>query len=209
MVGRKKKYLKSNACSGLYQSVRFGPMEYFSRREHDAMLLLDMTPAVRALRAQPETFNLGIKGRGRHYTPDFLVELFDGSVLWFEIKHLDYMVRHPQLDGRQPRIEAFCALRGGRFILWTDTEIYRQPRWHNARRLRAAVGHVTAEREAAILEICRAHGFPVPFGTVIDAAGEDLQLIEAALGLCALGRLVLDLDRPIAPDAKLLAGLEP
>jgi hypothetical protein len=208
MAGRRKKFLKRHACSGVYRAVRFGPMEYFSKREHDAMILLDMTPAVRTLRAQPETFDLGIKGRGRRYTPDFFVELCDGSVLWVEIKHLDYMVRHPQLDGRQPRIEAICASRGGRFVLWHDEQIYRQPRWRNARRLRAAVGHVTEARAAAIEKICAAHGFPVPLGVVIEGACGDLGLIEAALGLCALGRLALDLEHPIDSEAMLLAGLE-
>ena len=207
-TGRRKAFLKRSGCSGVYRAVRFGPMEYFSKREHDAMILLDMTPAVRALRAQPEKFDLRIKGRGRRYTPDLLLELHDGSLIWLEIKHRDYMLRHPQLDGRQPIIEAICALRGGRFMLWSDEQIYRQPRWRNARRLRAAVGHVTADRESAILEICATHGFPVPFGVVIECAGGDLQLIEAALGLCALGRLALDLDRPIDADAMLLAGLE-
>lgn len=172
------------------------------------MIVLDMTPAIRTVRAQPETFDLGITGRGRRYTPDFFVELRDGSILWLEVKHLDYMVRHPLLDGRQPLIEAICALRGGRFILWTDTEIYRQPRWHNARRLRFAVGHVTTERQAAILELCDKHGYPVPYGVVIDRADGDLAFVEAALGLCALGRLTLDLDRPVDADTMLLRGLE-
>lgn len=208
MAGRRKKFLKRHACSGVYRAVRFGPIGYSSKRERDAAVLLDMTQAVRAVRAQPETFDLGIKGRGRRYTPDFFVELCDGSLVWLEIKHLDYMTQHPQLDGRQPLLEAICALRGGQFVLWTDTEIYRQPRWRNARRLRAAVGHVTAARAAAILEICATHGFPVPLGVVIENAGDDLGLVEAALGLCALGRLALDLDRPIDHDAMLLAGLE-
>lgn len=204
MRGRKKQYLKHHACSGIYRAARFGPMEYFSKREHDAMIVLDMMPAVRSLKAQPETFDLRISGRGRRYTPDFLLELMDGSLIWLEVKHLDYMVRHPQLDGRQPLIEAICALRGGRFLLWTDTEIYRQPRWQNARRLRAAAGHVTAAREAAVVRLCQAHGFPVPFRAVIEGAAGDLQLIEAALGLCALGRMALDIDRPIDADAMLL-----
>lgn len=208
MPGRKKKFLKAYACSGVYRAVRFGPMEYFSKREHDAMIVLDMTPAVRSLTAQPETFDLRITGRGRRYTPDFLVELIDGSLIWLEVKHVDYMVRHPQLDGRQPLIEAICVLRGGRFILWTDTEIYRQPRWRNVRRLRAAVGHVTADRQAAILELCDKHGYPVPYSVVIERAACDLAFVEAALGLCALGRLTLDLERPVDADAMLLRGPE-
>ncbi len=200
------RWTKVFGSSGVYRPVRFEPMEYASRLEHDGLLLLDMTAAVRRLKAQPETFDLRIAGRGRRYTPDAFIELRDGSIIWIEIKTSDYLFRHPDLDGRRGLIEAVCALRGGRFLLWTEREIRRQPRWQTAWRLRFAVGHVTPERTTKIHQICATHGFPVPLGHIMAQAADDPRLVEAALGLCAQARLTIDLNQAVTAETLLLPG---
>lgn len=195
------------SCVGWRTSYKMGlRFPYESLAERDAMVLLDVDPAVRTFHAQPETFQWVQGGRRRRYTPDLLVEHGDGRLEYREVKPDHRRRKDPLLDGRWPWIEAECARRGAAFEFWTEATVRREPRLSNAKRLRAGVGHLNAASIARIRGAVARVGLPSPLGRLVEAANGGPGDGEAILGMAGLGYLALDLERQLGPDTLVAWG---
>ncbi|NYI24822.1 hypothetical protein EWH08_18705 [Sphingobium indicum] len=195
------------SCTGWYQSIKAGDgLPYESLLERDALLLLDFDRDVAHFSVQPETFVWTEAGRQRRYTPDIRLEMADGKIIYRQVKLATRLAADPTLGGRLPAIEAECAARGGRHEMWLDTDIRRQPRLSNVRRLRAAVAVLAAENLPAIRTIITHLPFPLTLGATAAALGGQAVHTNVVLGLVAIGDLVADLDRPLDENAILMPG---
>ncbi|MEQ6334727.1 hypothetical protein [Sphingobium sp. MK2] len=195
------------SCTGWYQSIKASDgLPYESLLERDALLLLDFDPHVAHFAVQPETFVWTDAGRRRRYTPDIRLEMADGQIIYRQVKLATRLAADPTLGGRLSAIEAECAARGARHEMWLDTDIRRQPRLSNARRLRAAVAVLAAENLHAIRTILTLLPFPSPLGVAAAALGGQAVHTNVVLGLVAIGDLVADLDRPFDEHAVLMPG---
>lgn len=195
------------SCTGWYQSIKSGDgLPYESLLERDALLLLDVDPNVASFTVQPETFVWTEAGRQRRYTADIRLEMVDGEIVYRQVKLATRLAADPTLGGRLPAIEAECAARGARHELWLDTDIRRQPRLSNARRLRAAVAVLAAENLHAIHSLITRLPFPSSLGAAAEALGGQAVHVNVVLGLVAIGELAMDLDRPLEGEAALMLG---
>ena len=195
------------SCTGWYQSIKVDDgLPYESLLERDALLVLDFDPDVAHLTVQPETFVWTEAGRQRRYTPDIRLEMVDGEIIYRQVKLASRLAADPTLNGRLPAIEAECAARGARHEMWLDTDIRRQPRLSNVRRLRAAVAVLAAENLPSIRTILTLLPSPSTLGAAAAALGDQAVHINVVLGLVAIGELVADLDRPLDENAVLMPG---
>jgi hypothetical protein len=195
------------SCTGWYQSIKAGDgLPYESLLERDALLLLDFDPDVAHLAVQPETFVWTEAGRQRRYTPDIRLETVNGEIIYRQVKLASRLAADPTLNGRLPAIEAECAARGARHEMWLDTDIRRQPRLSNVRRLRAAVAVLAAENLHAIRTILTLLPFPSTLGVAAAALGGQAVHTNVVLGLVAIGDLVADFDRPFDEHTVLMPG---
>ncbi|MGO7251467.1 hypothetical protein ACCS63_34615, partial [Rhizobium brockwellii] len=131
----------------------------------------DFDPDVAQFGVQPETFVWTDAGRQRRYTPDIRLETVGGEVIYRQVKLATRLAADPTLGGRLRAIEAECAARGARHEMWLDTDIRRQPRLSNARRLRATVAVLAAENHHAIHTIITRLPFPSNLGAAAEALG--------------------------------------
>ncbi|MDH7970657.1 hypothetical protein QH494_00530 [Sphingomonas sp. AR_OL41] len=195
------------SCTGWYQSIKAGDaLPYESLLERDALLLLDFDPDVAQFGVQPETFVWTEAGRQRRYTPDIRLETVGGAVIYRQVKLATRLAADPTLGGRLPAIEAECAARGARHEMWLDTDIRRQPRLSNVRRLRATVAVLAAENLDAIHTIITRLPIPSNLGAAAEALGGRPVHVNIVLGLVAVGELAVDLDRPLDDDTVLMRG---
>jgi len=96
------------------------PIEYESQLERAFVQLCLLCPAVKRIVAQPFKVNLDLKKK-RHYTPDYLVELDDGSFLVVEIKILE---RIGKLEKRFDQINQILLSRNFSFVTADETQLY-------------------------------------------------------------------------------------
>lgn len=195
------------SCTGWYQSIKAADgLPYESLLERDALLLLDFDRDVARFSVQPETFVWTEAGRQRRYTPDIRLEMADDRVIYRQVKLATRLAADPTLGGRLSAIEAECAARGAQHEMWLDTDIRRQPRLSNVRRLRAAVAVLAAENLPAIRTIITHLPSPSTLGAAAAALGGQAVHTNVVLGLVAIGDLVADLDRPLDENAVLMPG---
>jgi len=102
-----------------------GLVAFESQHEEQLIYVMRDDPAVVRLWGQPETFKWrdAVSGKARKYTPDFLVELADGTRAYREVKPFGKLLREPDFKGRRIAIEEHCRERGASFEVWTDREI--------------------------------------------------------------------------------------
>lgn len=202
-----KAQTRRHACTGTYRSVWFGDLPYHAQAQRNAYLVADMSQAIVGLRAHAESFDLSPWAPDGCYTPDLAIEFFDGRLAWCEVRSARQIKRSARLRARLEMLDRFFAMRGGHFIVWVDTDLRREPRLYNARRLRASAEFCNDERVETVETIIARLGLPLSLGALEDACGGDRSVVAAALGLCAKRRLAIDLDAPIGPQALLLEGL--
>lgn len=195
------------SCTGWYQSIKAGDgLPYESLLERDALLLLDFDPDVAHLSVQPETFVWMDANRQRRYTPDIRLETVGGEVIYRQVKPASRLAADPTLGGRLSAIEAECAARGARHEMWLDTDIRRQPRLSNVRRLRASIAVLATVNLHAIRTIINCLPFPSSLGAAAEALGGKAVHTNVVLGLVAIGELAADLDRPLDENTVLVPG---
>ncbi len=181
------------SCTGWYQSLKAGQrFPYESLLERDAMLVLDTDVAVAKFAAQPDTFSWDDGGRQRQYTPDLHVTMLDGRAVYRQVKPATRFALDPTLGGRLDAIKAECAARGATHEVWLDSDIRRQPRLANARRIRAAVAFLSDD--ALIATLLDVVGSLPTLGAATDALGGKPEHFNMVLGLVAVGELEIDLD---------------
>ena len=96
------------------------PIVYESQLERAFVQLCLLCPGVRRIVAQPFKVNLD-PAKKRHYTPDYLVELEDGSFVVIEVKILE---RIGKLERRFNQINEILSNRNFSFMTADETQLY-------------------------------------------------------------------------------------
>ena len=96
------------------------PIVYESQLERAFVQLCLLCPGVRRIVAQPFKVNLD-PTKKRHYTPDYLVELEDGSFVVIEVKILE---RIGKLEKRFNQINEILSNRNFSFMTADETQLY-------------------------------------------------------------------------------------
>jgi hypothetical protein len=207
-IGRGHRGIRGHA-SFFERSVSFE-----STLEHDFLLRLSIHPGLLDIVEQPETIRYrDATGKGRRYTPDFLVTYADpvrgACEVVYEIKYRsDLEENWPEL---RPRLRAgigWARSRGARFCIMTEREI-RTPALECARILKK---YRMLEPDAACEAALLAAAVPgATLGSIARAAATDPSCRDAverasaqAFRLLALGRLTVAFDRPLSPAVPVL-----
>lgn len=96
------------------------PIVYESQLERAFVQLCLVCPGIKRIVAQPFKVNLD-PTKKRHYTPDYLVELEDGSFVVIEVKILE---RIAKLERRFNQINEILSSRHFSFITADETQLY-------------------------------------------------------------------------------------
>lgn len=116
---------------GKFPSRKTGRMvHYEGLLERDAIYLFETSPLIESYGEQPTTIRFPDGGRLRRYTPDFVLDLKNGSQILVEVKPLRSLeqadVRH-----KLAQVRKYLQQQGQTFLVLTDAEIRQQPRLDN------------------------------------------------------------------------------
>lgn len=108
---------------GQFASTKMGCMiAWESQLEQKACYHFEYSPVVVAFREQPETLQFPYQDRMCRYTPDFQLTLYNGEIVYVEIKPLSKL-RKPEILERLQLANQFLAEKGYSFIVITDEEL--------------------------------------------------------------------------------------
>jgi len=108
---------------GQFASTKMGCMiAWESQLEQKACYHFEYSPAVVAFREQPETLQFPYQDGMCRYTPDFQLTLYNGEIVYVEIKPLSKL-RSPEMLKRLQLANQFLAEKGYSFIVITDEEL--------------------------------------------------------------------------------------
>lgn len=184
--------------TGKFASMKMGATIYWeSQLERDAIMLMEIDPAVSAYYEQPFTLEYRHEGEIHHYTPDLLVEFGDGKQL-IEVKP-DEEAESPANQERFALLTRLFLEHGYVYRILPEREIRIQPRLDNTKLLlryrRVVVSDVTRERLRRQLA---AH-YKLPIKWFTDRPELGIGLPQIASLLC-YGYLATDMNAPIGPD---------
>ena len=131
------------------QHFQSQPIVYESQLERAFVQLCLLCPGVKRIIAQPFKVNLD-PIKNRNYTPDYLVELDDGSFLIVEVKILK---RIAKLEQRFNQINERLSSRGFPFMTADETQLYALDKEKHVKAiLRYVNWQVTTEAKTSILQ---------------------------------------------------------
>lgn len=157
-------------------------LPFESRLERDALLILEMDPAVKVMQTQPLELKYWDGPVLRRYIPDIQV--------WGE-KDLVIEVKPAQIAAtaefqRIVRVRAsYFAEKGLAYEVWTEREIRLQPRFGAIRMLWRYLDHEISEDVRARVREAIQNDTKLTLGSVIDALGGDLAAWRNAYALVA------------------------
>jgi hypothetical protein len=93
-----------------------------SQLEQKACYHFEFSPAVIAFREQPETLYFPCQQGMCRYTPDFQLTLYNGEIIYVEVKPL-FKLFLPKILERLQLANEFLAEKGYSFIVLTDEEL--------------------------------------------------------------------------------------
>lgn len=166
--------------------------------EADAVRVLDSHPHVAGVYEQPEIVEFhDDQNQVRKTFPDFSVVLTDGRELLLEVKRAK-KARMPREAQRLDSIHRTLARRSRHFRVWTEAEIYREPRFSTITAIRScSKTRLSAEARAVALEQIAANP-PSCFGALVDLVGR-----HEAFQLLASHTVFLDLNEPLTSESKI------
>ena len=110
--------------------------------EYWGIILLDLDRKIRRLTTQPFTIRYTLEGKFRNYTPDALVELYDGTLLLIEFKYFAESQKEDKLEKHQRINEIVMECGYSGLLTQTEHEICLNPRLDNSIKLhRYGRGH--------------------------------------------------------------------
>jgi hypothetical protein len=145
----------------------FGIVDTESELESITLIAADLDPRVRRVRPQPCTFDLntgdaypskqalmdavrGTRYKPWCYTPDFLLELVDGSKVFVESKHTRFLERHPTFSA----VPIAMADYGHRYAIVTERMLPR-PLQRNLRTLKVSpTVPLSADQRSWLIDDC-------------------------------------------------------
>ena len=101
------------------------PVQFESSLERDYIYLLEFNPNVKFYLEQPLEIKFEYSnGKKRKYTPDFIVEYFDGKIELIEIKYKSTLIsKKDELEIKFTAARKFCKKNNFNFIVITDEYI--------------------------------------------------------------------------------------
>lgn len=113
---------------GKFPSRKTGRMVHFEGLlERDAIYLFETSPLIESYSEQPATIHFPDGPRLRRYTPDFVLDLTNGSQVLVEVKPMRSL-QQPETQYKLARVADFFRRQGQTFLILTDQEIRQQPR---------------------------------------------------------------------------------
>lgn len=124
--------------------------------EREALVLLEFSPAIAAVREQPRHIYFADGAETGRYTPDFEVLLANGSgrSVLIEVKPTAQLQKD-EVRARLTGIHAHLLREGEEFVILTDTAIRQQPRLSNLKSLRKYLPPFPPDHHALRLAIRR------------------------------------------------------
>jgi hypothetical protein len=163
-----------------------------SQLEQKACYHFEFSPAVIAFREQPETLYFPYQERMCRYTPDFELTLYNGEIIYVEIKPLSKL-RSPEILERLQLADQFLAEKGYNFIVITDEELNFPNRIRNFSILRPYLRFEIAFHISQQAKAWLANANDPTFGELSQFFG----LQSIAFALLAQLHIRIDLDQPL------------
>lgn len=116
---------------GKFPSRKTGRMvHYEGLLERDAIYLFEASPLIESYSEQPTTIHFPDGKRLRRYTPDFALDLKNGSQILVEVKPL-HSLEQADVRHKLAQVRKYLQQQGQTFLVLTDAEIRQQPRLDN------------------------------------------------------------------------------
>lgn len=187
--------------TGKFASMKMRATIYWeSQLERDAIVLMEVDPAVLAYYEQPFTLEYRHEGEIHNYTPDLQVEFNDRKQI-IEVKP-DEEADSPVNKGRFALLAKQFRKHGYVYRVLPEREIRSQPRLDNAKLLlryrRVAVSDVA--REHLRRPLAAHHKLTIKWFT--NSPGSGIGFPEIASLICR-GYLATEMNVPIGPDSPI------
>lgn len=198
MLARKVVTRRGRGFRGYFPSQKLGRMvAWESLHERDAILLLEFCREVVSYQEQPTVIQYFDGHQMREYYPDFEVLLEDQRRIHLEIKS-STQVAKPKVAKKLRAIAAHYQSRDQLFQILTEKELRREPLLTNVRALIKLKRHSipALPSEANLIQ-------DLGIGPQPLRVAEDLYGRDTAWRLVAAGRLVCDLNLPLASDTSI------
>lgn len=183
---------------GRFPSRKMGRMiSWESTLERDAVLHLEMSPAVVRYEEQPANIYYEDGGEMRHYIPDFEVHLSGGEILHIEVKPSRKLAQ-PDLARKYASIKRHYSEIGMGFRILTEKEIRVEPFLSNLNRLFQHLPRWSDEGLDGHIQSLDL----LPAKTITGAAavcGSELVIYR----LIAAGHLFCDLSKPLSGNTTI------
>jgi len=184
---------------GQFPSTKMNRMiAWESQLEQKACYHFEYSPAVVEFREQPVTIQFPYKNGLSRYTPDFQLTLYNGEIIYVEIKPLSKLCS-PEILERLQLANQFLAEKGYKFIVITDEELNYPTRIRNLSILRPYLRleipvHISQQANAWL-----AHTSNPTFNALVDF----LDSRTTAFVLLAQLQIRFDLDKPLINSSLL------
>jgi len=139
MSVRKVVTRSSRKFKGYFPSRKLGRMvQWESPLERDAILLFEFSNGIKHYQEQPELINYERDGEMRRYFPDFSLTLSTGEVIHVEVKPISEFHSAEIVNKFNAVIQHYNRV-GRNFKILVDSDIRKEPRLRNLKRLSRAL----------------------------------------------------------------------
>lgn len=191
----------NSIITGKYPGMKAGRMmQWESRHERNAMLLLDTCPSVLAFNEQPCEINYILQGQKRRHYPDFLVQGYGWKEFW-EIK-MQKDACSPEVSRRTALMQQYLPQHGFGYRVVFAEHIEFKTRLENAKRiLRLGKTSVPLVAQEKIRQLFK-NQLSLPWGLIAHNT-TDLHLLNQVCRLILDGLIAFDFHQPIS-DSTLI-----
>jgi TnsA endonuclease N terminal len=185
---------------GKFPSLKMGQIVWWeSQLEQDYIFLLEFDPDVLYFKEQPLSILYELNGKGRRYTPDFLVERSNKRQL-VEVKPEEHITKNENLLLFRA-VTPIIRREGYEFLVASDRQIRVQPRLRNIKLLTKYARTPVAPQHQIYCQECLRQKKEVNLVEIVQffaVRGESTQVVYS---LIYRGLLTIDLMIPIGPDS--------
>ncbi len=182
---------------GWYQSqVNKTSFPFHSTLERKAMRLLDLNPATKWFKAQPDPFEIEYDGKCHKYTPDLVVHYRQDSPVYVEVKPRAELATLLVNTRMHAALRLFAGM-GAKFRIFTDTQLNREPRNTNVVLLQRYRSLEPDLQLAHRVDIALGRRPQMSLGELIALCGEPRLARRTILSLVYRRHLQFDLHQPI------------
>lgn len=194
---------------GYFSSIKMDALiPWESQLELDCLRILEVDNNVIGIHAQPEWVTYACQGRERRYCPDFAVQYRDGSNRRIEVKYEADAVR-PEMQERFVAVGSVYSAHRVEFRVMTESEIRREPRLANAKRMLRDLHLVPrsdlSQRVADIFNVRR----PQTIRALEEALGYLLECREDLIRMALRGYFDIDIGHaPLGAETSITSDFD-